>query len=148
MEFNLIKFTPTQRYSRIIDPNERPRYICFGQRDIAQKCVKDICMYRSKYGTWPEVDFTKKITTVKMKETRKERKPEELEKFMMIETFDEVQLENLSKCFNMQFFYCTEFKLFSETNNTLSLAIRGSDVEIPSDEALFKGQLEMNLKLR
>ena len=147
MQYSLINFKPTQSYARIIDPKGTPRYVCFSDRGVAEKCLTELCTYRSKYGSWPKVDFTSEITTVKVKKTKR-RSLQELLNYFDIEEYPDERLQEMSKSYNAQFFYCHDISFGTKGNTSSSLQVRGQDLYIPEDITLFTGQLEMNYKLR
>lgn len=148
MQFYLVKFVPTKHYAQIIDPKGTPRIICFNTIDTSHKCVEQLCMYRSKYGKWPQVDLTREVATVKVDNFFKKRTPTELLQYFDEEEMSETQLEGLARTYNVQLFYCTNFKIFSKNNNAATLTISGNEIEIPEDYNTFRGQLEMTYRFR
>lgn len=68
MNYSLIRLKYIPRYASLIDPNGKQRYIAFSSRDAANSCIHELSRYRSKFGTWPSVDFTQDVCIVRKRE--------------------------------------------------------------------------------
>ena len=141
--YSLIKFTPTKRYASIVDPQGIPRFVCFPNESVARKCVKDMCEHRCEYGSWPSVDFTHKIATLKKKNPQgRKRKLEELERWFIIETMDDEQFTTFAQGSGAQFFYCHEFSLVPSPHNTLDVRLKGQEIIVHENIDLYRQKLE------
>jgi len=141
--YSLIKFTPTKRYASIVDPQGIPRFVCFPNEGVARKCVKDMCEHRCEYGSWPSVDFTHEIATLKKKNPQgRKRKLEELERWFIIENMDDEQFTTFAQGSGAQFLYCHEFSLVPSPHNTLDVRLKGQEIIVHENIDLYRQKLE------
>ena len=48
--FHLIRLTVNDTHLLLVDPNSKPRYMCFVDPKVAQRCVNHVATFRSKHG--------------------------------------------------------------------------------------------------
>jgi hypothetical protein len=142
-QYSLIKFTPTKRYASIVDPKGTPRFVCFPEEVVARRCIRQMCEHRSEYGSWPSVDFTQQIATIKSKSPPRKRKLEELEKWFIIENMTQEEFSNFATGSGAQFFYCHEFHLLPTTNNTVNVSLRGQEIVVEENIELYRNRLSL-----
>ena len=142
-QYSLIKFTPTKRYTSIVDPKGTPRFVCFPEEVVARRCIRQMCEHRSEYGSWPSVDFTQQIATIKSKPPPTKRKLEELEKWFIIENMTQEEFSNFATGSGAQFFYCHEFRLLSTSNYTVNVSLKGQEIVVEEDIELYRNRLSL-----
>lgn len=145
MNYSLIRLKYIPRYASLIDPNGKQRYIAFSSRDAANSCIHELSRYRSKFGTWPSVDFTQDVCIVRKREMIKQRNPEDIEKFFVIDTYDYDHFDEFVRSYNAQFFYCHNFMIEHTNNHTCQIHLRGQEVFVPEDYENFRNRLELGL---
>lgn len=148
MEHCLIRLKYMPRYASLIDPTGKQRYISFSSKDAAQKCIEQISRYRAKFGTWPSVDFTQEICMVKKRKMDRQRRPEDIQKFFVIDTYEHEDFDKLARSYNAQFFYCHNFELVHPNNHTCQIHLRGQEVFVPEDYDSFRNTLEIGLSYK
>ena len=142
-QYSLIKFTPTKRYTSIVDPKGTPRFVCFPEEVDARKCIKQMCQHRCEYGSWPSVDFTQQIATIKSKPPSRKRKLEDLERWFVVENMNQEEFSNFAAGSGAQFFYCHEFRLLPSSNNTVNVSLRGQEIVVEEDIELYRNRLSL-----
>ena len=142
-QYSLIKFTPTKRYTSIVDPKGTPRFVCFPEEVVARKCIKQMCQHRCEYGSWPSVDFTQQIATIKSKPPSRKRKLEDLERWFVVENMNQEEFSNFAAGSGAQFFYCHEFRLLPSSNNTVNVSLRGQEIVVEEDIELYRNRLSL-----
>ena len=142
-QYSLIKFTPTKRYTSIVDPKGTPRFVCFPEEVVARKCIKQMCQHRCEYGSWPSVDFTQQIATIKSKSPSRKRKLEDLERWFVVENMNQEEFSNFAAGSGAQFFYCHEFRLLPTSNNTVNVSLRGQEIVVEEDIELYRNRLSL-----
>lgn len=143
MQFHFIRI---QRggYATVSDPNSTPRVLCFKTPVHANKYINYLSRYRSKFGKWPIINLGKPVTTVRIDQKFKHRDPEEVMKFILMETKALSDLDQMSMTSGISYFYCHDFEY--DEANLMSLSIRGQDIDGAIDETMYKEWLEYNIK--
>lgn len=141
--YSLIKFTPTKRYTSIVDPKGTPRFVCFPEEAVARRCIRQLCEHRCEYGSWPSVDFTQQIATIKPKPLSIKRKLEDLEKWFIVEKITQEEFSNFAAGSGAQFFYCHEFRLLQSSNNTVNVSLRGQEIVVEENIELYRNRLSL-----
>ena len=100
---------PTKTYLSIVDPQKKARFICFGDTKTADTFVNYVTHFRSKHGHWPNMDMSNRVATVMSKTGFKKRTPEELKKYLSLESFDYENIEEMAKRTNISFICVTNF---------------------------------------
>ena len=142
-QYSLIKFTPTKRYASIVDPKGTPRFFCFPEEVVARKCIRQMCQHRCEYGSWPSVDFTQQIATIKSKPLSRKRKLEDLERWFVVENMNQEEFSNFAAGSGAQFFYCHEFRLLQTSNNTVNVSLKGQEIVVEEDIELYRNRLSL-----
>ena len=94
--YHLIQMKPTKTYLSVVDPNKKSRFVCFDKKDTADVFVNYVTNFRSKHGYWPSLDMSNRLATVRSKTGIKKRTPEELKKYLSLETFDYENIEEIA----------------------------------------------------
>lgn len=141
--YSLIKFSPTKRYTSIVDPKGTPRFVCFPEEVVARRCIRQMCKHRCEYGSWPSVDFTQQIATIKSKPPSRKRKLEDLEKWFIVENMTQEEFSNFAAGSGAQFFYCHEFRLLPSSNNTVNVSLRGQEIVVEENIELYRNRLSL-----
>ena len=141
-QYSLIKFTPTKRYASIVDPKGTPRFVCFPEEVVARRCIRQMCQHRCEYGSWPSVDFTQQIATIKSKPPSRKRKLEDLERWFVVENMSQEEFSNFAQGSGAQFLYCHEFSLVPSPHNTLDVRLKGQEIIVHENIDLYRQKLE------
>ena len=130
MEYNFIKFKPTNAFVTIVDPKSIPRYMVFKNKNTAHDCISHYANFRSEYGIWPVMDLTSKSTKIHPQLMKKKRTPKELSKFLEIETFDEDEIVSISRFAQMSILYCHSFSVIKDYDDKSMMTVNFSGQEM------------------
>jgi len=108
--FYLIRFIPTNQYAQLTDQRGRPRIICFDDIDTSHRCVEQLCKHRSKYGQWPDVDLSRRVSAITQQPLIKKRTPIELLDYFEQEEITNKQLDQLARTYNIFPFLLSGFR--------------------------------------
>ena len=50
MDFHFVKLIHEGTYLSLVDPKQKPRFVCFAERSKADKCVDYMADFRYRYG--------------------------------------------------------------------------------------------------
>ena len=139
---------PTKTYLSIVDPQKKARFICFGDTKTADTFVNYVTHFRSKHGHWPNMDMSNRIATVMSKTGFKKRTPEELKKYLSLESFDYEDIEEMAKRTNISFICVTNFAYLPDGHETQLVSFSGQEWDGEADERLYRELLEYNLKIK
>lgn len=146
MDFHFIKLNVNCTHLTLTDPSSKSRFICFADLQNANKCVDFITSYRSKHGVWPSFDMSEKKRKVKSLFQAKPRTPNELRRYLDIETYDIETLDRMA-CRNNVSFYCvlTFETIANGASDTISMSGREMDGVATLDD--YTRALDLNLKV-
>ena len=139
---------PTKTYLSIVDPQKKARFICFGDTKTADTFVNYVTHFRSKHGHWPNMDMSNRIATVMSKAGFKKRTPEELKKYLSLESFDYEDIEEMAKRTNISFICVTNFAYLPDGRETQLVSFSGQEWDGEADERLYRELLEYNVKIK
>jgi hypothetical protein len=139
---------PTKTYLSIVDPQKKARFICFGDTKTADTFVNYVTHFRSKHGHWPNMDMSNRVATVMSKTGFKKRTPEELKKYLSLESFDYENIEEMAKRTNISFICVTNFAYLPDGHETQLVSFSGQEWDGEADERLYRELLEYNLKIK
>jgi len=148
MSYHFIQMRPTKGFLSLIDPNKKSRFICFSDKTVAKTFINYTTHFRSEHGYWPVLDMSDKIATVKSKVNVKYRSPEELNKYIGLETFEYEDIEEMVKRTNISFICITNFSLISSGRENQMVTFSGQEWDGEADDFAYRDLLEFNLKVK
>ena len=131
-------------YTTIIDPDGKPRVVCFSKKNIAKECINYMSEYRSSYGVWPDMNLEKPISRINPDKTTKKRTPENISKYIFVEQKVKSQLDEMSTGTGVSYFYCHDF---SYKDDLLRISISGQKIDGHADDKYYKSRLDTRLKI-
>jgi hypothetical protein len=145
MEFHFIKLNVNGTYLSLVDPSYKPRFICFQDMLLANKCIDYVSVFRSKHGVWPSFDMSRKkrkLTGVSVKI----RTPEQVKRYIELETYDFNTIDIIATRSNVSFYNVLRFDT-TEFGNVESIDMSGQEMDAVVDDFLYRDLLEFNLKV-
>lgn len=132
----------------VIDSSKVPRYVCFTNNRNALHCITYIAKFRSEYGYYPIMDFSKedKRVEIKLKLDSTRVKPSRVAKFFKIETYDEEQLDDLCAKNSINMFCIHSFSYYTKENN-MELILSAQELNGKPDITKFKENLNDIMQL-
>tara|TARA_B110000444_G_C18848910_1_gene604009 strand:+ start:3871 stop:4314 length:444 start_codon:yes stop_codon:yes gene_type:complete len=147
MEFHLVKLNVAKSYLSLVDPNAKPRFICFSEKPIAEKCVDYVADFRSRHGEWPCLDMSQSNRRMESKPVVKLRTPEQVKRYLEIETYDFKTLDQIACRTNVSFYCVLNFDAIV-TNNSENMSFSGQEMDGDADHDKFVEWMNFNLKIR
>ena len=144
MEYHFVKLNVNGTYLSLVDPTQKSRFICFRDKKIANKCIEYVSSFRARRGVWPSFDMsngTKKIENP----IAKLRTPEQVMRYLEIETYDFETIDQIAARTNTSF-YCVLRFHSALVDNIESLDMSGQEMDPIVDEAAYRDLLEYKLK--
>ena len=146
MEFHFVKLNVNGTYLSLVDPSCKSRFVCFSTRETAEDCVEYISSFRSKYNTWPSFDMSKRRRKMKSPTNVKLRTPDQVKRYLEIETYDFNTIETIAARTNSSFYCVLELETIT-FENVETIAMSGREMDANVDERLYRDLLEYNLKI-
>jgi hypothetical protein len=144
MEFHFIKLNVT--YLTLVDPLSKPRYICFSDRTRARECVNYVSLFRSKYGVWPCFDMSKRNRKLESNMHVKQRTPEQVKRYLDIETYDFNTIDRIASRTNASFYCVLRFET-EDIGNTESISMSGQEMDAVVDDIAYRNLMNFSLKI-
>lgn len=141
MEFHFVRNRLNKGLVSVVDRTGKSRYICFKNKQTAVSCVKHMCNFRSTYGRWPLIDLSNPSTKIRSDPFGKKRTPEELEKFLSVETIGEEELTYLGLSSNTSFLYCHTFGVIPDGRDFMTVSLSCQEIDTDSDTDFFAEHL-------
>ena len=139
---------PTKTYLSIVDPQKKTRFVCFSDMKTADTFVNYVINFRSKHGHWPNMDMSNRVASIRSSVGVKKRTPDELRKYLSLETFDYENIEEMAKRTNVSFICVTNFAYIPDGNETQLVSFSGQEWDGEADEVMYRDLLEFNLKVK
>ena len=130
-------------YTTLIDPDGKPRIVCFSKKNIAKECVNYMSEYRSSYGVWPDMNLEKPVSRINPDKNAKKRTPENIRKYIFTEQKVKSQLDEMSTGTGVSYFYCHNFHY---KDDLLRISISGQKIDGHADDKYYKSRLDTRLK--
>tara|TARA_B110000977_G_scaffold34523_1_gene46149 strand:- start:7088 stop:7528 length:441 start_codon:yes stop_codon:yes gene_type:complete len=145
MGFHFVKLNVNGTYLSLVDPSYKPRYICFQDMLLAEKCLDYVSMFRSKHGVWPSFDMSRKRRKLESVSIKK-RTPEQVKRYLNIDTYDFKTIDMIATRSNVSFYNVLRFDT-TEFGNIESVDMSGQEMDATVDDFLYRDLLEYNLKV-
>ena len=145
MEFHFVKLNVNGTYLSLVDPSHKPRYICFQDMLLADKCLDYVSMFRSKHGVWPSFNMSRKRRKLESVSIKK-RTPEQVKRYLNIDTYDFKTIDMIATRSNVSFYNVLRFDT-TEFGNIESVDMSGQEMDATVDDFLYRDLLEYNLKV-
>jgi len=147
-DYHLIQMRPTKTYLSLVDPNKKPRFVCFRDTKTAYTFVDYVTCFRSKHGHWPMMDMSHRVATVRSGVGFKYRTPEELKKYLDLQSFDYENIDEMAKRTNVSFICITNFAYIPDGNEQQVVSFSGQEWDGHADDVAYRELLEFNLKVK
>tara|TARA_B110000858_G_scaffold49191_2_gene56771 strand:- start:4600 stop:5040 length:441 start_codon:yes stop_codon:yes gene_type:complete len=145
MEFHFVKMNVNGTYLSLVDPSNKTRFVCFAEKEKARDCVNYVSIFRSKHGVWPSFDMSQGPSKLENK-LIKMRTPEQVVRYLDIETYDFTTIDRIASRTNTSFFCVLRFDT-EEMNGLESISMAGQEMDAVVDDKLYRDLLECNLKI-
>lgn len=147
MEFHLVKLPVAKTFLSLVDPNAKSRFICFTDKPTAEKCIDYVSSYRSKHGEWPCLDMSQPKRRIELKTPVKVRTPEQIKRYLEIESYDFNTLNEIACRTNVSFYCVLRFDTIV-TNSSESVSFSGQEMDGEADPDKYVDWMNYNLKIK
>lgn len=147
MEYHFVQMKPTNTYLTLVDPSKKSRLICFRSKKTAGTFVDYVSEFRSKHGYWPSLDLSRQNTTIETFKKVRERTPEEVKKYLSLETHDIERIERMAARTNNSFLCVFRFSVIETIPSKQIISFSGQEWDGMVDEDAYRDLLEFNLKI-
>ena len=144
MEYHFVKLNVNGTYLSLVDPTQKSRFVCFSNKQTADKCVKYVSLFRARRGVWPSFDMSSRRKKIESSIV-KLRTPEQVMRYLEIETYDFKTIDQIAARTNTSFFCVLRFD-YDTNDNIESINISGQEMDAIVDEAAYRDLLEYKLK--
>ena len=142
----MVKINVDGKCRRRVGPASKPRFICFSEQEKARECINYVASFRSRYGVWPCFDMSKGQRKLESNTTVKLRTPEQVLRYLDLETYDFNTIDRIATRTNASFYCVLRFET-EMIKNMESISMAGQEMDAIVDEASYRDLLEYNLKI-
>ena len=146
MDFHFVKLNVNGTYLSLVDPTSKPRFICFSEKEKAYDCINYVASFRSRYGVWPCFDMSRGQRTLQSNTTVKLRTPEQVKRYLDLETYDFNTIDRIATRTNASFYCVLRFET-EMTQNIESISMAGQEMDAVVDDDAYRDLLEFSLKI-
>jgi len=149
MEFHFVKLTHTGTYLSLVDPNSKPRFVCFYEKGTASNYIDYASNFRARNRIWPCLDMTMKQRKLEV-ETEISipyGRPEQIKRYLDIETFDFGSLDKIAQKTNVSFYCILNFDVIYG-DDTETMTFSGQELDGVADPGDFGEWMDFSLKTK
>lgn len=149
MEFHFVKLNHNGTYLTLVDPNQTPRFVCFAERPVAEKCVDYMADFRYRNRIWPSFDMSTNRRKLKVGErvTFPYGRPRIIKRALMIESLDFETIDKIARQTNVSFYCILNFEtVFQGNSETIELS--GQEMDGTADPKDFGDWMDFSLKTK
>lgn len=135
MDFHFVKLTHARTYLTMVDLKQKPRFVCFADKDIAGKYIDYASEFRSKTRIWPSLDMSRDTRKLEMDTmyTTPWGRPEQIKKYLDLETFDFGSLDKIANRANVSYFCITTFDVVYNNSESETMNMSGQEMDGNAD---------------
>ena len=114
MEYNFIRMKSSGAYANVIDKANQSRFLSFTSKQSARVYIKHLCKFRATYGYWFRMDFSNNESKyIRKPKVFRRHTPESLEKYLGVDTYDDMEFEKIYSTYNMSLLHCDQASIIS-----------------------------------
>ncbi len=147
MEFHFVKLNVNGSYLSLVDPTTKPRYMCFSEKLVADRCVDYVASFRARHGIWPSFDMSNSNRKIETKMDAKPRTPIEVRRYLDVDTYDFKTIDEIASRTNISF-YCV-LRFDTEATGTIeSISMSGQEMDGDASPDKYIEWMNFNLKIK
>jgi hypothetical protein len=150
MEFHFVKLLHTGTYLNMVDPKQKPRFVCFAEKGTAKSYINYAADFRARTRIWPCLDMsseTRKLevgTQISIPYGR----PEQIKRYLDIETFDFGSLDKIANMTNISFYCILNFDVQYNIGDSETVTFSGQEMDGIGDPKDFGDWMDYSLKTK
>ena len=146
MEFHFIKLNVNGTHLSLVDPSSKSRFLCFSDVKNAHKCIDYVTSFRSRHGVWPSFDMSESKRKIRSSTDVKVRTPEELRRYLEIESYDFQTIDRMACRSNVSFYCVLNFDTIANGTSE-SISMTGQEMDGEATPSKYIEWLNLNLKV-
>ena len=149
MEFHFVKLNGA--YLSMVDPKLKPRIVCFSEKATAATFVNYAAYFRARNRIWPCLDMSRDTRKLEMglDVVSPYGTPNQIKRFLDIETFDQDSLDKISAKSNVSYFCVVNFDVtYNNGNETETMNISGQEMDGDANPEDFGEWMDLSLKTK
>ena len=149
MDFHFIKLKYNGTYLSLVDPNSKPRFVCFAEKDVAMQCIEYSADFRARNRIWPSLDMSSENKQLELNDNTEfpYGPPRIIKRSLEIETFDFNTLDKISSRSNISFYCILNFGVIFG-DDTESISMSGQEMDGIADSDDFGKWMDFSLKIK
>jgi hypothetical protein len=150
MDFHFVKLARTSNYLSLVDPNQKPRFVCFSQKDTAKSYIEYAATFRAKTRIWPCLDMSSERRRLEpeKKTVIPYGRPEQIQRFLKIETFNFESLDKIAKRTNVSFYCIISFDVKYNDDESETISFSGQEMDGVASPEDFGDWMDFSLKTK
>lgn len=135
MDFHFVKLTHAGTYLTMVDLKQKPRFVCFADKSTGGKYIDYASEFRSKTRIWPCLDMSRDTRKLEMgiEETAPYGRPDQIKKYLDLETFDFGSLDKIANRANVSYFCITTFDVVYNDAESETMNMSGQEMDGNAD---------------
>ena len=117
-------------------PNNKVRYMCFQDKNVADSCKNFMITYKNNHGEWPHINMSQDSIKIH-KGKQPKNTPNEYETLSIIDEMLEDVLITASLS-GAEYLLCNQFSYIPNYNNDFTISFSGQEIDSVIDENDFK----------
>ena len=149
MDFHFIKLNYNGTYLTLVDPNSKPRFVCFAEKEVAMTCIDYAAGFRARNRIWPSLDMSSPNSKLEIKEEIQfpYGTPKIIKRSLQIESYDLGTIDLLARKTNISFYCILNFDVqFYDDTETISLS--GQEMDGMASPEDFGEWMDFSLKIK
>ena len=149
MDFHFIKLNYNGTYLTLVDPNSKPRFVCFAEKEVAIKCIDYAADFRARNRIWPYLDMSSPNSKLEIKEEIQfpYGTPKIIKRSLEIETFDFNTIDKIASRTNVSYYCILRFDV-NFGADTESIAMSGQEMDGIAKTDDFGEWMDFSLKTK
>lgn len=146
MDFHFIKLNVNSTHLSLVDPSSKSRFVCFTDLNTTNNCVDYVSSFRSRHGVWPSLDMSRERRKLKSLTDVKTRTPEEIRRYLEIESYDFNTIDRMASRSNISFYCVLTFDTV-QTGDIESISMTGREMDGEASLDKYIDWMNINLKV-
>ena len=150
MQFHFVKLTHTRTYLSMVDPKQKPRFVCFSEREVGKEYINYAADSRARNRIWPCLDMSseRRKLEVGTKVSIPYGRPEQIKRFLEIESFDFGSLDKIATTTNVSFYCIQDFDVSYNGGDSETVRMSGQEMDGKGDPKDFGDWMDFSLKTK
>lgn len=143
MSYHFIRHKPTSGMLTMVNQSAKPMYMCFRDKQCADRCRTHFAKFKHDHGSWPSIDLSEyKEVAVETSNDDNKFPLSYIYNQLEIDTIQEEDLFDLGNTTGISFMYCHNFGIVSEGFGKMNVMFSGQEIELDAEYGKFIDWME------